>query len=137
MRVRCRDALRGKHGSRWKDVITARAKTNQGAIMLVLDLVKSFKRVSLPVVGLGGAFQFSQKDFACAVRVLQASAESTVRGKCGGADANHHKQESKLGKNASKHGVWVLLASLNTKKSAHFGGKSTNLLSETKLYKHG
>ena len=42
--------LCGKHCSRWPDVITARAKKDQGAITLVLDLADAFERVSLPVV---------------------------------------------------------------------------------------
>ena len=39
---------------------------------------RAFERVSLPGVGVGDAFQFLQEDFAGALRVLRAPAESVA-----------------------------------------------------------
>ena len=49
-----------------------------GATMVVLDLGKTLERVSLPVVGLGDAFRFSQKTLACAMPSLRTPAVRSV-----------------------------------------------------------
>ena len=57
-----------------------------GAIALVLDLVKAFERVSLPVVWVWATqFKFSQEDLACAMRLFRTPVEGAARNMCGGA----------------------------------------------------
>ena len=66
---------------------------DQGAIALVLDLVKAFDRVSLPVVSAWAThFKFSHDYFACAMRVLRAPAEGAVRRMCGRTALDHHSR---------------------------------------------
>ena len=53
------DALFGRFCSTWKDLITVRAKKDQGAITLVLDLAAALDRVSLPVMWWAWATNFN------------------------------------------------------------------------------
>ena len=87
----------GRHGW-WKrrsstnrlGKISGKAKEeDQGALALVLDLVKAIERVSLPV-GLGNALQLPKEDPASAVRVFRAPEACIVRERRGGAAPDHH-----------------------------------------------
>ena len=68
-----------------------RAKVeDQVAEALVLDLAEAFERVSLPVVGLGDAFQLPKEDLEGAVRLFRAPEASAVGRMRGGAAPDHH-----------------------------------------------
>ena len=64
---------------------------DQGAVALVLDLAKTFERVSLPVVwALGDAFHLPKGNIAGAVWLVRAPEARTVRSTCGRAAHDHH-----------------------------------------------